>query len=52
MTNVFDGTMRSGPKGRVVGFRPYPWMLRSLGRVARLRTFAVEVRDGAIWFTE
>ena len=48
----FDGTMRSGPKGRIFGFKPYSWAIKMFGNVAPLRTFSVEVRDGAIWLAE
>lgn len=44
--------MRSGPKGRVFGFKPYSAAVRMFGRVASLRTFDVEVHDGAIWLTD
>jgi 3-phenylpropionate/trans-cinnamate dioxygenase ferredoxin component len=47
--DVSDGSMTSGPKGRIFGFKPYSWAIKTFGNVARLRTFAVEVRDGAIW---
>ena len=50
--DVTDGTMRSGPKGRLFGFKPYSWAIKTFGNVARLRTFSVEVRDGAIWLAE
>jgi nitrite reductase/ring-hydroxylating ferredoxin subunit len=47
--DVSDGSMTSGPKGRIFGFKPYSWAIKTFGNVARLRTFPVEVRDGAIW---
>lgn len=43
------GAMRSGPKGRVFGFTPYSLAVQVFGRIAKLRTTAVEVSDGAIW---
>jgi 3-phenylpropionate/trans-cinnamate dioxygenase ferredoxin component len=43
--------MRSGPKGRVFGFKPYSAAVRAFGDVAKLRTFDVEVREGAVWLT-
>lgn len=47
--DVKTGAMTSGPKGRVFGFKPYSAAIRAFGNVAKLRTFDVEVRDGAIW---
>jgi nitrite reductase/ring-hydroxylating ferredoxin subunit len=49
--DVRDGSMASGPKGRVFGFKPYSAAFKAVGQVAKLRTFGVEVRDGAIWLT-
>lgn len=50
--DVVDGSMRSGPKGRIFGFKPYSFAVKTLGDIAKLRTFAVELRDGAIWLTD
>jgi 3-phenylpropionate/trans-cinnamate dioxygenase ferredoxin subunit len=50
--DVSDGTMKSGPKGRIFGFKPYSSAVRWFGNVAKLRTFAVEVVDGAIWLKD
>lgn len=47
--DVTDGRMRSGPKGRIFGFVPYSLAFKALGNIAPLRTYPVEVRDGAIW---
>jgi 3-phenylpropionate/trans-cinnamate dioxygenase ferredoxin component len=48
--DVRSGEMVSGPKGRIFGFPPYSLAVRLFGsKVAPLRTFAVELRDGAIW---
>jgi nitrite reductase/ring-hydroxylating ferredoxin subunit len=47
--DVTDGTMRAGPKGRIFGFKPYSFAIKTFGNIARLRTFAVELRDEAIW---
>jgi hypothetical protein len=41
--------MKNGPKGRIFGFKPYSSMIKLFGNVAKLRTFEVEVRNGAIW---
>ncbi|BBY85631.1 Rieske (2Fe-2S) protein [Mycolicibacterium tokaiense] len=49
--DVHTGAMRSGPKGRVFGFLPYSAAITAFGRIATLRTFPVEVRDGAIWLS-
>jgi hypothetical protein len=43
--------MRSGPKGRVFGFKPYSAAIKKFGQLAKLHTFDVEVRDGAISLT-
>jgi 3-phenylpropionate/trans-cinnamate dioxygenase ferredoxin component len=50
--DVVSGAMTSGPKGRIFGFKPYSALVNAFGRVAKLRTFPVEVRDGAIWLTQ
>jgi 3-phenylpropionate/trans-cinnamate dioxygenase ferredoxin subunit len=50
--DVAEGAMRSGPKGRIFGFTPYSSAIKWFGNVAKLRTFAVEVRDGAIWLKD
>jgi nitrite reductase/ring-hydroxylating ferredoxin subunit len=47
--NVITGTMTSGPKGRVFGFKPYSAAVKAFGNLAKLRTFDVEIRDGAVW---
>jgi nitrite reductase/ring-hydroxylating ferredoxin subunit len=47
--DVRSGSMKSGPKGRVFGFKPYSAAVRGFGEIARLKTFDVEVREGAIW---
>jgi 3-phenylpropionate/trans-cinnamate dioxygenase ferredoxin subunit len=47
-----DGSMRSGPKGRIFGFKPYSWAVKVFGNIVRLRTFPVEVSDGAIHLSE
>jgi len=49
--DVTTAAMTSGPKGRIFGFKPYSAAVRAFGNVAKLRTFDVEVRDGAIWLT-
>ena len=50
--DVTDGSARSGPKGRIFGFKPYSWVFEALGNIAKLRTVAVELRDGAIWLRD
>ena len=50
--DVADGSMRSGPKGRIFGFKPYSLAIKAFGNVARLRRFDVEVRDGSIWLRD
>ncbi len=48
--DVRTGVMTSGPKGRIFGFPPYSKFIQSYTNgVAKLRTFPVEVREGAIW---
>jgi nitrite reductase/ring-hydroxylating ferredoxin subunit len=47
--DVDDGSMVSGPKGRIFGFVPYSAAIKLFGNLVKLRTFAVEMRDGAIW---
>lgn len=47
--DIATGAMRSGPKGRVFGFRPYSAMVALFARRLRLRTHPVEVRDGGIY---
>ncbi|MCG5434410.1 Rieske 2Fe-2S domain-containing protein [Mycobacterium sp. MYCO198283] len=49
--DVSDGTMVNGPKGRIFGFKPYSSMIKTFGERAKLRTFPVEIRDGAIHLT-
>jgi hypothetical protein len=36
-------------KGRVFGFKPYSVAVKAFGNFAELKTFDVEIRDGAIW---
>jgi 3-phenylpropionate/trans-cinnamate dioxygenase ferredoxin subunit len=50
--DVTEGAMLNGPKGRIFGFKPYSSAIKWFGNVAKLRTFAVEVRDGAIWLKD
>jgi nitrite reductase/ring-hydroxylating ferredoxin subunit len=50
--DVQTGAMREGPKGRIFGFTPYSLAVRVFGNVAKLRTFPVELRDGAIHLTD
>ncbi len=38
--------------GRIFGFKPYSWAIKTFGNVARLRTFVVELKDGVIWLLE
>ncbi|MET0699283.1 MAG: Rieske 2Fe-2S domain-containing protein [Mycobacterium sp.] len=47
--DVTDGSMRSGPRGRIFGFKPYSAAIKIFGNVAKLRTFPVVLADGAIW---
>jgi nitrite reductase/ring-hydroxylating ferredoxin subunit len=47
--DVDDGSMVSGPKGRIFGFLPYSAAIKLFGNLVKLRTFPVEMRDGAIW---
>ncbi len=47
--DVSDGTMTEGPKGRVFGFKPYSSVVKAVGSALKLKTFAVEIRDGAIF---
>lgn len=46
--DVRTGKMVEGPKGKVWGFEPYSKAVKGFGRVAPLRTFDVELRDGWI----
>lgn len=47
--DVRSGEMVSGPKGRIFGFGPYSRAIQASTNAAfRLRTFPVELRDGAI----
>ncbi|WP_163795757.1 Rieske (2Fe-2S) protein [Mycolicibacterium sediminis] len=50
--NVRTGAMTAGPKGRIFGFKPYSAAFKAVGNAFRLRTFPVEVRDGAIWLRD
>jgi 3-phenylpropionate/trans-cinnamate dioxygenase ferredoxin subunit len=50
--DVVDGSATSGPKGRIFGFKPYSVAFKGVGNAVKLRTFAVELRDGAIWLQE
>lgn len=48
--DVTTGTMLSGPKGRIFGFGPYSFTVKTVSNLGfKLQTFPVEVRDGAIW---
>jgi nitrite reductase/ring-hydroxylating ferredoxin subunit len=49
--DVSDGTMVEGPKGRVFGFKPYSSVVKAAGGAVKLKTFPVEIRDGAIFLT-
>jgi nitrite reductase/ring-hydroxylating ferredoxin subunit len=47
--DVTDGTMVSGPKGRIFGFGPYSKTIQTYTNAAfKLKTFPVSVVDGAI----
>jgi nitrite reductase/ring-hydroxylating ferredoxin subunit len=50
--DVRDGAMTSGPKGRLFGFKPYSEAVNAFANRLKLKTYAVEVRDDAIWLTE
>lgn len=50
--DVRTGAMVAGPKGRIFGFKPYSAAFKAVGNAVKLRTFPVEVRDGAIWLTD
>jgi nitrite reductase/ring-hydroxylating ferredoxin subunit len=50
--DVTTGAMQSGPKGRIFGFKPYSAGIKLFGSVAKLRTFEVELRDGAIYLVD
>ena len=50
--DVENGDMVEGPKGRLLGFRPYSAMFRAVGNVLRLRRFGVHIRDGAIYLDD
>lgn len=47
--DVTEGTMVEGPKGRVFGFRPYSFVVKSVANRLRLKVHPVELREGAIW---
>jgi 3-phenylpropionate/trans-cinnamate dioxygenase ferredoxin component len=48
--DVRTGEMTSGPKGRIFGFSPYSKTVQTAANAAaKLKTFAVVERDGAIW---
>jgi nitrite reductase/ring-hydroxylating ferredoxin subunit len=47
-----DGSMVSGPRGRIFGFPPYSAAFKAVGNTFKLRTFRVELRDDAIWLTQ
>lgn len=50
--DVTDGAMVEGPQGRVFGFKPYSTAIKAgTNAVACLKTFPVELRDGAIFLT-
>lgn len=51
--DVTTGKMRSGPKGILFGFPPYSKGVKTFANVAwKIRVFAVELRDGAIWLVD
>ena len=50
--DVRDGSMTSGPKGRIFGFAPYSAAFEAIGNALPLRTYPVEIRDGAVWLAE
>jgi 3-phenylpropionate/trans-cinnamate dioxygenase ferredoxin component len=48
--DVRTGEMTAGPKGRIFGFPPYSKTVQGIANTAaKLRTFPVVQRDGAIW---
>lgn len=47
--DVRDGTMTSGPKGRIFGFKPYALTVTAFANRFELTRHEVEVRDNAIW---
>lgn len=50
--DVSTGEMVRGPQGRIFGFAPYSKTVQSAANAAaKLKTFPVEVRDGAIVLT-
>jgi 3-phenylpropionate/trans-cinnamate dioxygenase ferredoxin component len=49
--DVEDGSMTSGPKGRVFGVKPYSAAVKAIGGRLRLATHPVEIRDSAIWLS-
>ncbi len=50
--DVSTGAMVRGPQGRLFGFGPYSKTVQTAANAAfKLRTFPVEVRDGAIVLT-
>ena len=50
--DVGTGTMLEGPKGRIFGFPPYSFTVRTVANAAfKLAVHPVAVRDGAIWLT-
>ena len=50
--DVREGSMRSGPKGRIFGFPPYSATVQAVTNAAvRLKTFPVEQRNGFIRLT-
>jgi nitrite reductase/ring-hydroxylating ferredoxin subunit len=50
--DVASGTMVSGPKGRIFGFKPYSGAVKTFANGLKLTTHDVELRDGAIWLVE
>ena len=50
--DVGNGTMVSGPKGRIFGFKPYSHGIKAMANRLRLTTYPVELRDGAIWLLD
>lgn len=49
--DVANGSMRSGPKGKLFGIAPYSKAVRAVANQFTLSTYPVEVSDGAIRLT-
>jgi nitrite reductase/ring-hydroxylating ferredoxin subunit len=47
--DVTDGTMVSGPKGRIFGLPPYSQIVRATANQFTLTTHPVQIREDAIW---